>query len=76
MSCSHTQNADTNAANNIVAAGHAVMALVRHSGGGDVRPDAHASAHQAAPDEAGTRGAAQAEAIQALVVHQFEILGY
>ena len=44
VSCSHTQNADTNAANNIVAAGHAVLAC-----GGDVRPDAHANAHQAAP---------------------------
>jgi putative transposase len=45
VSCGHSQNADTNAAKNIVAAGHAVMA-----GKGDVRPDAHdEGANQAAP---------------------------
>ncbi|MFT4725763.1 MAG: putative transposase [Granulosicoccus sp.] len=44
VSRDHTQNADINAANNILAAGHAVMA-----GGGDARPELHLGVNQAAP---------------------------
>ncbi|MFK7893069.1 MAG: hypothetical protein AB8B63_19810, partial [Granulosicoccus sp.] len=44
VSCGHTQNADVNAAKNIEAAGHAVMAC-----GGDVRPELRSIATQAAP---------------------------
>jgi len=42
--CAHTAHADVNAAVNILAAGHAVMAC-----GGDVSPDQHASVDSAAP---------------------------
>ncbi len=49
MSLVGMENADVNAAKNIVAAGHAVMALVRHSGGGDVRPELNECATEAAP---------------------------
>ncbi|MFK7855879.1 MAG: RNA-guided endonuclease InsQ/TnpB family protein, partial [Granulosicoccus sp.] len=44
VSCGHLQNADTNAAKNIEAAGHAVLAC-----GGDVRPELRSIAAQAAP---------------------------
>ncbi len=67
VSCEHSQNADTNAAKNIVAEGHSVMALVRHSCGGDVRPDAHEEgASQAAPVKQEPAGRPPAEAIQAI----------
>jgi len=55
MSCGHAQNADTNAARNIEAAGHAVMAC-----GGDVRPELRTIAVQATPAKQ-----EPAEAIQA-----------
>ena len=44
VECGYTANADVNAACNILAAGHAVMAC-----GGDVRPCPHLSAGRAAP---------------------------
>ncbi|ANB02140.1 RNA-guided endonuclease TnpB family protein [Ectothiorhodospira sp. BSL-9] len=44
VACGHTAHADVNAAINILAAGHAVMAC-----GGDVRPDRHVSVDPAAP---------------------------
>ena len=49
VSCGHAENADINAAKNILAAGYAVMAVVRHSGGGDVRPELRERAIKAAP---------------------------
>ncbi|ASJ76275.1 RNA-guided endonuclease InsQ/TnpB family protein [Granulosicoccus antarcticus] len=65
VSCGHAENADVNAAKNIVAAGHAVMALVRHSGGGDVRPELHEHAVKAAPVKQEPTGRPSVEAIQA-----------
>ncbi|SEL65385.1 RNA-guided endonuclease InsQ/TnpB family protein [Ectothiorhodospira marina] len=44
VACGHTAHADVNAANNVLAAGHAVMAC-----GGDVRPRPHLGVGTAAP---------------------------
>lgn len=44
VACGHTAHADVNAANNVLAAGHAVMAC-----GGDVRPYPHLGVGTAAP---------------------------
>ena len=65
VSCGHAENADVNAAKNIVTAGHAVMALVRHSGGGDVRPELRECASKAAPVKQEPAGRPSAEVIQA-----------
>ena len=51
MACGHAANADTNAAKNILAAGHAAWSELAQSNacGGDVRHARRASASRAAP---------------------------
>jgi putative transposase len=56
--CAHTAHADVNAAVNILAAGHAVMAC-----GGDVSPDQHASVDPAAPAKQEPTEATQPEPV-------------
>ena len=57
VACGHTQNADLNAAMNILAAGHAVLAC-----GGDVSPAGCASTESAAPAKQEPTEATQAAA--------------
>ncbi len=67
VSCGHAEKADINAEKNILATGHAVMALVRYSGGGDVRPQLHECAIEAAPAKQEPSGRPSAEAIRTTV---------